>query len=200
MQTREQTVFTVTDLKQFQYCPRIVFYTYCLPLLRPLTFKMEESRTAHAREHERERRRKLVAYGLGEGTRHFDVRVESKELGLRGRIDLVIERQGEATRELIPVDYKRTLRSAGPHWRLQLAAYGMMLEESWGGFVQRGFIYSLLRRHVEEVPITDQLKARVREMVVAMREMVAVEVMPDPPRSPKPCVNCEFRRFCNDVL
>ncbi len=27
----ERLIFTVTDLKQYAYCPRIVFYTYCLP-------------------------------------------------------------------------------------------------------------------------------------------------------------------------
>ena len=25
---RERTVFVVTDLKQYTYCPRVVFYTY----------------------------------------------------------------------------------------------------------------------------------------------------------------------------
>ena len=37
----EPLTFVVTDLKQYAYCPRVVYYTYCLPLLRPMTFKME---------------------------------------------------------------------------------------------------------------------------------------------------------------
>ncbi len=101
--------------------------------------------------------------------------------------------------EWIPVDYKQTDRRAGPHLRRQLAAYGMMLEETWGGVVRRGFIYSLLTRRVEEIPLTPALRREVRETVAAMREMVERERMPDPPPSRKPCVTCEFRRFCNDV-
>ena len=51
--------FTVTDLKQYMYCPRIVYYTYCMPLLRPTTFKMEEGIVTHGEEKARERRRSL---------------------------------------------------------------------------------------------------------------------------------------------
>jgi CRISPR-associated exonuclease Cas4 len=198
----ERLIFTVTDLKQYAYCPRIVFYTYCLPLIRPVTGKMEEGRSAHREARDRERRRTLRIYGLERATRHFDVWVVSEELGLSGRIDLVLEVTPESSgvfREWIPVDYKQTGRRAGPHLRRQLAAYGMMLEETWGGVARRGLIYSLLTRRVEEIPLTPALRWEVRETVAAMREMVERERIPDPPPSRRPCAVCEFRRFCNDV-
>ncbi|MDY6877149.1 MAG: CRISPR-associated protein Cas4 [Chloroflexota bacterium] len=196
----EKLIFTVTDLKQYTYCPRIVFYTYCLPLLRPTTFKMEAGIRAHERAGRREQRRTLAAYGLEEGKRHFDVWVESSILGLRGRIDMVIEVGAGEEREWIPVEYKQTRRQTGSHIRRQLAAYGMMLEETRGGRVHRGFVYSLLTRKTEEITLTERLRRGVREVVAAMREMVEQETMPGPPRSRRPCVNCEFRRFCNDVI
>lgn len=198
--TEERTVFTVTDLKQYAYCPRVVFYTYCLPLVRPTTYKMEAGVAAHTEAGERERRRTLAAYGLAEGERRFDVWVASERLGLRGRIDLVIETGEGEGREWIPVDYKQTARRAGPHLKRQLTAYGMMLEETLGGTARRGFIYSLTTRKAEEVALTERLRNEVRETVAAMREMVEREAMPEPPRSRQACVNCEFRRFCNDVL
>ena len=191
-------IFTVADLKQNTYCPRVVFYTYCLPLVRPTTYKMEAGITAHERGERLERRRTLAAYGLEEGKRHFEVAVSSQELGLQGRVDMVIE-IGEGA-EWIPVDYKQTIRKTGRHIRRQLGAYGMMLEETFGGTVRRGFVYSLVTRKAEEVALTQRLRGEVREEVVGMREMVEREAMPDPPRSRRPCVNCEFRRFCNDVL
>jgi CRISPR-associated exonuclease Cas4 len=199
-ETAERVIFTVTDLKQYAYCPRVVFYTYCLPLLRPTTYKMEAGIAAHERAEKRERRRTLAAYGLEEGKRHFDVAVASQELGLRGRIDMVIEVGEGEEREWIVVDYKHTRRRVGRHVRRQLAAYGIMLEETWGGKVRRGFIYSLVTRKAEEVALTERLRGEVREIVAGMREMVERESMPDAPRSRRPCVNCEFRRFCNDVL
>ena len=193
----ERCFFTVTDLKQYTYCPRIVFYTYCLPLIRPTTYKMESGVTAHERAPQKARRRTLSAYGLEEGERHFDVWLESSILGLRGRVDLVIE-TGDGER--IPVEYKQTRRRVGEHVRLQLAAYGMMLEEAGGGEIQRTFVYSLAKRKAEPIRLTETLRQKVRAMVEAMRRMVERETMPEPPRSRRQCVNCEFRRFCNDVL
>ena len=200
--TDEQLVLTVTDLKQFAYCPRVVFFTYCLPLIRPVTYKMDRGIAAHERARTKEKRRKLVAYGLTQGERYFDVRVESTALGLRGRVDLVIETGEGASgeKELIPVEYKNTRRAAGRHWKRQLAAYGMMLEEGWGLAVRRGFVYYLPSRQAEQVTITPRLRADVREIARAMRQVINREVMPAPPKSRRPCVDCEFRRFCNDVL
>jgi CRISPR-associated exonuclease Cas4 len=200
MRQDEQVIFTVTDLKQYGYCPRVVFYTYCLPLIRPTTYKMEMGIAAHERAPQAARRRTLAAYGLEAGARHFDVTVTSEALGLRGRIDLVIEIGGEGGRELIPVEYKQTRRKVGRHICQQLTAYGIMLEEDWGGTVRRGFVYSLLKRKAEAVTLTPRRRSAVIAAVASMREMVAREVMPDPPRSRRRCVNCEFRRFCNDVL
>ena len=196
----ERVIFTVTDMKQYTYCPRIVFYTYCLPLLRPTTYKMEAGIAAHERAEKRERRRTLAAYGLEEGKRHFDVAVASQPLGLRGKVDLVIEVGEGEEREWIPVDYKQSTRRTGQHIRRQLAAYGLMVEETWGGVARRGFVYSLVTKKAEEIVLTGRLRREVRAVVAAMREMVEREAMPGPPRSRRPCVNCEFRRFCNDVL
>ncbi len=192
----ERTVFVVTDLKQYAYCPRIVYYTYCLPLLRPTTGKMEDGRLAHEEMRRKERRRTLAMYDLGEGKKHFDVVVASERLGMRGRIDLVIETE----EEWIPVDYKQTDRRLGAHIRQQIGAYGILLEETMGVRVRRGLVYSLLGRRVEEIPLTARLRREVEETVAAMREMVERERMPDPPASSRQCMDCEFRRFCNDVL
>lgn len=196
----ERQIFTVTDLKQYGYCPRIIAYTYCLPLLRPTTYKMEAGIAAHERAGRRERRRTLRAYGLTSGERHFDVRLQSDILGLRGRLDMVIEVKTDGSPELIPVEYKQTRRRVGRHVRRQLTAYGMMLEEAWQGRVRRGFVYSLLTRKADEMRITSRLRQEVEEAVTAMRRIVEQETMPDAPRSRRGCVNCEFRRFCNDVL
>jgi CRISPR-associated exonuclease Cas4 len=197
-EVREQLLFTVTDLKQYTYCPRIVFYTYCLPLIRPTTYKMESGIAAHGDAAKKARRRTLSAFGLEEGKRHFDVWLTSPILRLRGRVDLVIE-VGERE-QVIPVEYKQTRRAAGRHVRLQLAAYGLLLEETWDADVERAFVYSLLKRRAEEIRLTQRLREEARSTVMHMREMVEREAMPDPPGARRQCVNCEFRRFCNDVL
>lgn len=187
----------VTDLKQFACCPRVVYYSYCLPLLRPTTYKMEAGAEAHEAARRSERRRTLRAFKLVEGERHFDVSLTSERLGLSGRIDLVIV---AGDREAIPVDYKLSRREPPSHYRLQLAAYAELLEENWQLPVVRGYIYLLPLRRAQEVKLSKRLRARVRAQVASIREMIARERMPEPTRQRARCVNCEFRRFCNDVL
>ena len=60
-------MFTVTDLKQYTYCPRIVYYHHCLPAVRPVTYKTEAGVEAGSAEETRELRRSLRPYGLGRG-------------------------------------------------------------------------------------------------------------------------------------
>lgn len=192
----------VTDLKQYAYCPRIVFYHYCLPAVRPVTFKMEAGIEAHQAEAEREDRRSLRPYGLATGERFFDVRLDDGEMGVRGRLDMVIASPNRAApdAELIPVEYKLSERAPGRHFKVQLAMYAILLESNWQQPVRRGFIYLIPTRTALPVPITSALRRQARQQIDAIRAMVMAERIPEPPASRRPCVSCEFRRFCNDVL
>lgn len=188
--------FLVTDLKQYAYCPRIVYFHTCLPHVRPTTYKMQAGAEAHVEERSREQRRSLRIYGLPEGERHFAVQLASETLDLRGRVDLVIRTADEA----IPVEYKDSTRHIGQHLKLQLTAYGLLIEESWGIPVQHGFLYSIPNRRASEVYLSEQLRAEVRQAVAEIQRIADEERMPDPPKRKAQCVTCEFRRFCNDVL
>jgi CRISPR-associated exonuclease Cas4 len=183
------------DLKQWVYCPRIVYYTYFMPSTRPETPLMEEGQLAHEEEELREVRRSLRRYGLAEAERHLRVELQSEELGISGRVDLVLN----LTDETIPVEYKLHTASFLPNHRVQLAVYALLLEANGWPEVRRGFLYSIRTRQAEEVKMTARLRAQARSTVVAVREMIAAERMPEPPSSRAKCVSCEFRRFCNDV-
>jgi len=196
----------VSDLKQWAYCPRVFYYQTCLPDVRPTTYKMYAGREAGQSEAGREERRSLRAYGIAAGEREFDVPVRSARLGLRGEVDMVItvaDRDASGRRldsgEVIPVDYKLT-RMAGEHFQLQVAVYGMMLEEQRGVQVARGFLYEIPLRRAEEVRIDKRLRVKALRAVEEMRRIVEREEMPAPVKNRHKCITCEFRRFCNDVV
>lgn len=194
-------MFTVTDLKQYGYCPRIVYYHCCLPAVRPVTYKMEAGAEAGEAEEVRELRRSLRPYKLRRGERHLDVYLSSERWGLRGRADLVIDTDDNPAgeRETIPVDFKLSPERMGLNLRLQLLAYGIMAEEAWGVPSRRGFVYFIPRRKAVEVPFTAELRARLETSLAAMRDIAEGERMPPPPHCRARCQACEFRRFCNDV-
>lgn len=87
MEFTEQWLLRVTDLKQYDYCPRVVYYEHCLPKLRPVTYKMTAGIAAQERVTALEERRSLRTYGLTSGERHFNVAVSSAQLGFTGQID-----------------------------------------------------------------------------------------------------------------
>ncbi len=187
----------VSDLKQWAYCPRVFYYQTCLPDVRPTTYKMYAGAEAGRSEIGREERRSLRVYGIAAGDREFDVPVRSARWGLRGEVDMVIT--VAETREVIPVDYKLT-RIAGEHFQLQVAVYGMLLEEMRGIEVARGFLYEIPLRRAEEVRIEKRLRVKALRAVEEMRRIAEREEMPLPTRNRHKCVTCEFRRFCNDVV
>src|SRR5688500_16639156 len=99
-----QIQLTVTDLKQYIYCERILYYHHCLPDVRPTTYKMQAGTDAGADEKARAARRSYAAYSLDgmDASRHFDVPVSSGHLGMTGIVDEVVE-VASPHAELIPV-------------------------------------------------------------------------------------------------
>ncbi len=192
----------VTDLKQYTYCPRIVFYRYCLPTIRPTTFLMEEGIRMHQAEEEREGRRSLRRYQIEEGERFPQLSIQSETLSLSGCIDLVIATPSRTATnaEAVVVEYKYSEQKAGSHFKQQLAAYALLIEEAWQLPVRYGFISSLPLKQTEHVSITAALRKKTRQSLDDIRAMIERQIMPDPPVSQARCVNCEFRRFCNDVV
>lgn len=192
----------VTDLKQWAYCPRIVYYRYCLPDVRPVTRLMRVAMAVHGDEAAREERRSLRPYGLAAGERVADLRLVNEELGLRGRLDLAIATPDRATEgaTAVVVDYKFSEEAPAAHFKLQLAAYALLLEAAWGLPAPVGYLYRIPLRRADPVPITPVLRRRVTATVAAIRAAIGREQMPAAPASRRPCVTCEFRRFCNDVV
>ncbi len=190
------TPFLVTDVKQWVYCPRVLYYHVCLPDVRPITHKMEFGVEAGRAEEGREERRSLRAYGLAAGEREFNVYLKSERLGLRGEADLVIT---TPEGEVIPVDYKFST-IGGPHFQMQVAAYALLLEELRACTIRRGFLYLIPERRAKVVPLDRRLRAKTLAALDAMQHMLVSEEMPAPAANLRKCVACEFRRFCNDVL
>jgi CRISPR-associated exonuclease Cas4 len=187
-------LFTITDLKQYIYCPRIFYYHVCLPRIRPVTYKMQAGIAAHETERTKAARRSFHMVQALSGERRFDVSVVDYDLGLTGQIDEVVQTSGE----WIPVDYKLA-RNDGYHFKIQLAAYAMMLAQTTEVPVERGYLYLIPARKAIEVQITPKLRREVRQALTEMRHIFEREKMPSATEWRQRCLDCEFRRFCNDV-
>ena len=198
MTIEESFLFRVIDLKQYVYCPRILYYHTVLPQVRPLTYKMAAGIAAHTETEQREKRRSLRTYGLQQGERQFNVPLYDPELHLSGELDMLIE----TATELIPVDFKQSKRE-GDHFCLQLLAYGRLLDAVYNPqqkAIYRGFLYLIPSRQAVEVRFTPSLQRKFVKAIAQLRIIAEMQQMPEPTKKNGRCVDCEFRRFCNDVL
>jgi len=198
-QVEIEAPFRVTDLKQWVYCPRVLYYAMCLPSIRPTTYKMQAGAEAGKSEEGREERRSLRPYGLEKGRREFDVLLSSSRYGLRGKVDLIVWIDNPPPGEFVVVDYKLS-DVAGEHFKLQLTAYALLIEEMSGRKAKCGYLYFIPKRRSEKVQFTQHLRERLLTALESMHRMLHTEIMPGPTPKRNKCLACEFRRFCNDVV
>ena len=186
---------TVTDVKQWFYCPRIVYFTHMMQNCGRATFKMQEARRAEEMFEKLEVRRTLAKYRLEEARRRFGFWLRDQELGLAGKADLLLEGQDQVA----VVDFKLTGSEPGENHRAQLVAYLVMAERALGVPAQRGFIYRIPDGRLYEYTLEERDRERLWESVREMRQACEEQIMPEATEVRKRCEECEYQNYCADV-
>ena len=158
----------VNDIKQYAYCPRIVFYQYSMPVEKKATWKMEQGTIEEAEVDWLEKRRKLSGYRLVEGERRFHFRLTSARLGLTGKLHLLID----SPEGLFPVDFKWTTERPYRNHIFQLCGYALLLEDHFQQSVTKGFVYLIPVSDAVVFDLTPELKDRTRAMLSEIRRMI----------------------------
>jgi CRISPR-associated exonuclease Cas4 len=192
---RPKIDLTVTDIKQFVYCPRVVYLANVLGVEKRVTRKMEYGKEMHIELDRLEKRRKLKRYGLDKGERRFHTFLYSVRLGLSGKLDLHIETDGE----YFPVEFKNSPRGAFLNHKYQLTAYAMLLEDNYSRPIRTGFVYSIPLNQLFPIEITPNMREFVKDTMRKIRLMTFEQVLPKPTPHKKRCVDCEFINYCADI-
>lgn len=185
---------TVSDIIQYHYCPRKIYFLRTLEVPAPARRKMEYGAEIHERERRRMTERKRI-YGFARDEVEVvmsNVQIEAGRIGLRGRLDVALRlRDGE----ILPVETKYT-DEAILHRRYlkQLYAYALLLDHELRTGVRRGVVYFSKQREARTVEISDEDKQGVLRDVVLIRRIIASEEIPRP--NPERCGYCEVRKYC----
>lgn len=191
---QEQAVL-VTDLKQWAYCPRIVYYRQTMGGAQRPSYKMEEGKRAQGMFEVLELRRSLKRFGFGRARRSLNVWLEDKELGVAGKVDMLLEGEHAA----VVVDFKLTAGEPRENHKLQLAGYAVLAERVLQLPVRVGFFYRIPDSRLFSLPITTELRERVAHAIQAIRDMRTKQWCPDPTPFRQRCIECEYVNFCGDV-
>lgn len=202
----------VSELRQWLYCPRVVWYGRQFGALRPTTAMMKVGIDEEAERRQREVRRTFAGYGLPAVARRSRLPVWSESLGLRGMVDTLLELTPvtlEAACEVpsldgsqqsfVPVEFKTTMRRDQRYNLTQLTAYALCIEEMTRTPVTFAFLVLLPSEKVARREILPGDRRRIAALVEDVRDGLAATALPEATAHRGRCLACEFRRFCNDV-
>ena len=134
--------------------------------------------------------------------------VFSKELGVYGVCDVVEFYQSDEGVNLFgrpgrylpcPVEYKKGRPKENDMDRLQLAAQAYCLEEMLCCTIKTAYLYYGETRHRAEVPITTEMRDKVKNVFAEMHHYYSRRYTPKV-RPTKQCKACSLKNICLPVL
>lgn len=184
---REKTTLRVSALHALAYCPRL-FYLEEVEELYTQDAAVFAGRRLHT---ELERK---------EGEDWEELYLESEDLGLRGRVDALRNRD----RSLIPYEHKRGRCRRGEDdrpeaWesdRLQTLAYCYLIEMALSATVREGCIRYHADNVLVRVPFDAAGRAEVRRQIARARELQKASLRPPVTDNERLCGRCSLAPVC----
>ena len=78
----------ISDLRQWTYCPRVIWWTQVCPVGRYVSFKMKKGQEKELRLQRLQKRRTLKSFGMKLGEVQTKVVLTSERLKLTGKLDM----------------------------------------------------------------------------------------------------------------
>ena len=171
----------VRALNQVTYCPRLYYLQY-VDCVMPTNEHVEGGLFDHRRVDEPDLANKTRKEG--DASRSRGVHLSSETLGISGILDVIEEKDGAS----YPVETKHGSAPRDDDGRpttwdndaVQLCGQALLMEEAFGGPVERGFQFYAGTRERVEVRFTDELRAKTRTAIDECRRLSAQEAPPDP--------------------
>jgi len=187
---------TPSDVLEYLFCPRFIFYGWVLkiPQHQELRFKVQEGREVH--EKKKWQNLEYLRKKLGVIKKQEDVKISSKDLHLSGRVDEVLFfADGTAA----PLDYKFAEWKGRifVNHRIQNILYGMLIRESFGCEVNRGyFVYLRSKSHLEEIRHGEGDRQKAVQVLNEILEIIQQEKYPKRTSWQVRCIDCCYKNIC----
>ncbi|MGC8896597.1 MAG: CRISPR-associated protein Cas4 [Candidatus Bathyarchaeia archaeon] len=198
-----EPLVSVTDVKHYIYCPRLVYFDRVLHVQPVFGSQQEESQELHEEYVRKELRRKDAVYYSPEfvgAEKLLFVPLVSKGLQLQGVVDCIIK---TAKGEHIPVEYKNMNSDRGKVYmdhKYQLVAYALLVEENFGTVVRRGFVNYIPEKLILKFEITRSMKSYVKRVVGHIKRIIREEKLPPIRVAQNKCQGgCGHKQTCNEI-
>jgi len=191
---------SVTDIKHYVYCPRLVYFDRVLHATPIFGSQQEDSKELHEDYVRKELRRKDAVYYSPEfvgAEKLLFTTLCSSALGLQGNVDLIIK---TAKGEYVPVEYKNMNSDRGRvcmDHRYQLVAYALLIEENYEAVVRRGCVDYIPEGLILQFEITPTMKSHVKRILGHVKRIVKDEELPPIRVAKQKCQGgCGHKQVC----
>ncbi len=196
MDPGSDTFITVSDVMEYLFCPRFIYFMYCLmiPQHEERHYKVLKGRELHAA---REKvNRNYIRKKLQCERKEIAVYLVSRRYHVKGEVDEVLFlSDGTAA----PMDYKfaEYRDTIFRTHKYQSALYGLMIADCYDIAVKRGFVcYTRSNHLVKEVPLGDKDFERAISIVDNVLTIIQKGFFPAPTRYKARCIDCAYRNIC----
>lgn len=124
------------------------------------------------------------------------VLINSQQLGLSGKMDLLEIDNSQQPIQLTPVEYKRGKPKVQDWDRLQLCAQALCLEEMRNTRIYEGALWYWETRHREAVLLSEKLRVQTLDVIHSARQVLINGKTPPPTLHIKRCKACSLEEQC----
>jgi len=191
-----EVFITVSDVMEYLFCPRFIYFMHCLgiPQHEERRYKVLKGRALHdARE---KLNREYLRKKLQCVRKELAVYLVSQKYHLKGEVDevLFLEDGTAAPLDYKFAEYKELLYRTH---RYQSALYGLMIADTYGVAVKRGFVcYTRSNHLVKEVNLSATDFERAIAQVNEVLAIIQQGFYPEGTKYKTRCVDCTYRNIC----
>jgi len=183
--SRRTGKINVSDIVQFLYCPRKVYF------LKVANIRISKPKMEEGKRVQEGVERKLLKIAEKHNGRLFKNLYLENDF-LCGFIDYAID-----GKEFIPIDVKFSkFKNLSYAWRMQITAYCVLAEDLLGKKVEKGYIYLVGEKdELKLVRVYPEDKKALLRIVEQIYTLLESEIFPNALKSEK-CNYCEVEKFC----
>lgn len=195
MSSEDYFYITSTEIRDYLFCPAILYNKYIRKINEPLTEMMRDGKKRFEVERERGKRR-LTLLGLKRIKPEkilYSVPVYSKKLCIYGIIDVIYWYRGKAY--ILEIKESNLTKAPLDHI-YQATAYALMAEDTFKTIIHKIIIYYTKSGKYIEKKLTNAMKQYTINIIKEIKEIIKGERIPEIKYKRK-CRSCWYNRICH---
>lgn len=169
---------TATDLMNYLYDPRSVYFSHILKIPQEVTLKMEEGKKIHDLYTQRSKRNKIIKE-LPRLDKQYDIYIESDKIKYATRIDCILFTKKRNKAYPVEFKYSRTPKKLYHRQIYQLVLEAILVEDFYNCKVNIGYMKFMVDDNFVKVHISKELKNSALHVLGKIQSIIEKEEYPN---------------------